>query len=131
MPEDSSAPGKMVLLVASPLGQRWWPLASSCSGGRRTEICHWTLLVCDHGVTRDTLAKLNLSGPSSDPFRLGLLFELRRTTKSHYELQSMPGITAQRFVYEFPVCSVYFAGVTQREETDIIKMGIVLQPPGR
>jgi len=96
-------------------------------------MCHWTLVVCDAGVTRDVLANLVISGIPSDPFRLGLLFELNRTTKSHYELKSMPGFTAKEFVHEFPVCSVYFAGITQRSETDIINIGTSLaaKPPLR
>jgi hypothetical protein len=119
-----SPPGKLVFLIASPVADR--RVAWSGSRGRRTELCHWAVLICDLGITRETLPDLilgSLTG-TSHVLQLGLLFELRRTGSTEYEVSNMPSFTADDLAKEFPICSVIFAGTTQQEEDDIITSGM-------
>lgn len=117
-----SVPGKSVFLIASPLRDgvvAGW----SGSKGRRTELCHWAVLICNIGITRDLLERFLQRGSLSEALRLGLLFELRRITTTHYELVNMPEFTAKDLALEFPDCSVIFVGATQKENSDIIGIG--------
>ena len=117
-----SVPGKLVFLIASPLRDG---AVAGLSGkkGRRTEFCHWAVLICNTETTRDGLERYLQGGSFSETLRLGLLFELRRINTTDYELGSMPEFTAKDLALEFPVCSIHFVGTTHVEQKDIISIG--------
>lgn len=109
-------------MLSSPLEDRRF--ASLGSNGRRTELCHWTVLICGSGITREFLELLLSSDAASyDALPLGLVFELRRTGKREYEVVSMPGFTLNDLVTLFPNSRPAYAGTTQLAETEIITLG--------
>ena len=115
--------GKLVFLIASSL--RDARVAWCGSGGKRTEFCHWAVLICDVSVTRDAIGTFisdPTGAPSEDP-PLGLLFELRQVGNGPYALATKPGLTAKGLATEFPVRSFYFVGNTAMENADIISTG--------
>ena len=110
-------------MIASPLedGRLSW----SGSRGGRTELCHWTVLICGSGITREKFLEALLSSDagSNHALPLGLVFELRRTSNREYEVVSMPGFTLNDLVTVFPNCRPVYAGTTQLTETEIITLG--------
>jgi hypothetical protein len=107
-------------MLASPLADS--NLSWSGSRGRRPELCHWAVLICDTAITREKLRELLFAG-SDDVIQLGLVFELRRTGESLYEVANMPDFTLKDLVTLFPDCRAIYAGTTHLEEAEILTLG--------